>query len=75
MQFYSIGQKKISQIATDVLLSELGFTNYASKNASSVPETLLFYHYVKGFSVEKCAEMMDIGRTSAFRLKKYLRTI
>ena len=33
-------------------------------------KTLLFYHYIKGFSVEKCSEMMDIGRTSAFRLKK-----
>ncbi len=33
-------------------------------------KTLLFYHYIKGFSVEKCAEMMGIGRTSAFRLKK-----
>ena len=33
-------------------------------------KTLLFYHYIKGFSVEKCSEMMGIGRTSAFRLKK-----
>ncbi|MEE0969149.1 MAG: DUF1492 domain-containing protein [Clostridia bacterium] len=31
---------------------------------------LLFYHYIKGFSVEKCAEMMNIGRTSGFRIKK-----
>ena len=35
---------KNSQIATDVPLSELGFTNYANKNASSVPETWLFHH-------------------------------
>ncbi len=33
-------------------------------------KTLLFYHYIRGFSVEKCSEMMNIGRTSAFRLKK-----
>lgn len=31
---------------------------------------LLFYHYIKGFSVEKCAEMMNTSRTSGFRLKK-----
>ena len=31
---------------------------------------LLFYHYIKGFSVEKCAEMMNIGRTSGFRLRR-----
>ena len=31
---------------------------------------MLFYHYIKGFSVEKCAEMMNIGRTSGFRLRR-----
>ncbi len=31
---------------------------------------LLFYHYIKGYSVEKCAEMMNIGRTSGYRIKK-----
>lgn len=30
---------------------------------------LLFYHYIRGFSIEKCSELMDIGRTSAFRLR------
>ncbi|MBQ8207255.1 MAG: DUF1492 domain-containing protein [Clostridia bacterium] len=33
-------------------------------------KAFLLYHYIKGYTVEKCAEMMDIGRTSAFRLKK-----
>lgn len=33
-------------------------------------KALLFYHYIKGFSVEKCSEMMNVGRTSAFRIKK-----
>ncbi len=31
---------------------------------------LLFYHYIRGFPVEKCAELMNIGRTTAFRIKK-----
>ncbi len=31
---------------------------------------LIFYHYIKGFSIEKCAEMMNIGRTSGFRLRR-----
>ncbi len=31
---------------------------------------MLFYHYIRGFPVEKCAEMMNISRTSGFRLKK-----
>ena len=31
---------------------------------------MLFHHYVKGISVEHCAEMMNISRTSGFRLRK-----
>jgi len=30
----------------------------------------LFYHYVHGESVTRCAELMDISRRSAFRLKR-----
>lgn len=29
----------------------------------------LFYHYIHGLSVTKCAELMGISRRSAFRLK------
>ena len=32
--------------------------------------TLLHLHYIKGLSVEKCAECMGISRSTAFRLKK-----
>ena len=31
---------------------------------------MLFYHYICGMTVEKCAEELDISRRSAFRLKK-----
>ena len=31
---------------------------------------LLFYHYICGMTVERCAEELDISRRSAFRLKK-----
>lgn len=30
----------------------------------------LFYHYVHGESVERCAELLKISRRSAFRLKR-----
>ena len=30
----------------------------------------LFYHYIHGESVERCAELIKISRRSAFRLKK-----
>lgn len=31
---------------------------------------ILFYHYIRALPVEKCAELLDIGRSSAFRLKR-----
>ncbi len=35
------------------------------------PEKLfLNLHYLRGHAVEKCAELMDISRSTAFRLKK-----
>ncbi len=31
---------------------------------------LLYYHYIRGEPVEKCAELLGFSRASAFRLKK-----
>ncbi len=31
---------------------------------------LLYYHYIRGESVERCAELLGISRSSGFRLKK-----
>lgn len=31
---------------------------------------LLYYHYIRGNSVERCAELLGISRTSGFRLKR-----
>ena len=31
---------------------------------------LLYYHYIKGENVERCAELLGISRSSGFRLKK-----
>ena len=31
---------------------------------------LLYYHYIRGESIEKCAELLGISRSSGFRLKK-----
>ena len=40
------------------------------------PEKLfLSCHYVRGHSVEKCAELMDISARSAYRLKKRALTL
>ena len=31
---------------------------------------LLYYHYVRGDSIERCAQLLGIARSSCFRLKK-----
>ena len=31
---------------------------------------MLYYHYIRGESVERCAELLGISRSSGFRLKK-----
>lgn len=38
--------------------------------ANSDEKLMLYYHYVKGESVERCAELLGISRSSGFRLKK-----
>ena len=36
---------------------------------NSDEKLLLYYHYIKGESVEHCGELLGISRSSAFRLK------
>jgi hypothetical protein len=42
---------------------------------NSDEKLLLYYHYIRGESVEKCAELLGISRSSAFRLKKRALTM
>lgn len=37
---------------------------------NSEEKLLLYYHYIKGEPVERCAELLGISRSSAFRMKK-----
>ena len=37
---------------------------------NSDEKLLLYYHYIKGESIERCAELLDKSRSSGFRLKK-----
>ena len=36
---------------------------------NSDEKLMLYYHYVKGESVERCGELLGVSRSSAFRLK------
>lgn len=36
---------------------------------------LLYYHYIRGETVEKCAELLEISRAGGYRLKKRALTL
>ncbi len=42
---------------------------------NSDEKLLLYYHYIRGESVEKCGELLGISRSSAFRMKKRALTL
>ena len=44
--------------------------NFIMSLDNSDEKLLLYYHFIKGESVEKCAELLKISRRSAFRLKR-----
>ncbi len=37
---------------------------------NSDEKLLLYYHYVKGDSIERCSELLGVARCTAFRMKK-----
>ena len=42
---------------------------------NSDEKLLLYYHYVKGESVERCAELLGVARCTSFRMKKRALTL
>ena len=44
--------------------------HFITEMANGDEKLLLYYHYVRGETVEKCAELLGISRSSGFRLKK-----
>jgi len=37
---------------------------------NSSEKLLLYYHYIRGESIERCGELLGISRSSAFRMKR-----
>ena len=38
--------------------------------SNSSEKLMLYYHFVRGESIEKCGELLGVSRSSAFRMKK-----
>ena len=43
--------------------------HFIMKMKNSNEKLLLYYHYVKGQSIEKCAELFGVSRSTAFRMR------
>ena len=43
--------------------------HFVMKMENSNEKLLLYYHYIKGQPVEKCAELLGVSRSTAFRMK------
>ena len=43
--------------------------HFVMKMENSDEKLLLYYHYIKGQPVERCAELLGVSRSTAFRLK------
>ena len=44
--------------------------HFVMRMENSDEKLLLYYHYIKGQPIEKCAELLSISRSTAFRLKQ-----
>ena len=43
--------------------------------SNSSEKLMLYYHFVRGESIEKCGELLGVSRSSAFRMKKRALTL
>ena len=61
----------------EMIISEVAFArprmyeirNFIMSLENSDGKLLLYYHFIKGEPIEKCAELLGISRSSGFRLK------
>jgi len=44
--------------------------HFVMRMENSDEKLFLYYHYIKGQPVEKCAELLSVSRSTAFRLKE-----
>ena len=43
--------------------------HFVMKMENCNEKLLLYYHYIKGQPIEKCAELLSVSRSTAFRMK------
>ena len=71
--FYDYAPKQGKDDAMEVPLARVKLyeiRHFVMGMENSDEKLLLYYHYVKGDSIERCAELLGIARCTAFRMKK-----
>lgn len=56
-------------VAPGLLVKMFALRRFVLSLTRQKEKLFLFYHYIHGESVERCAELMDISRRTAYRLK------
>ena len=72
-EYFGFSESEGSSMMTDVSIARAKMyeiRHFIMRMKNSDEKLLLYYHYVRGESVERCAELLGISRSSGFRLKK-----
>ena len=71
--FFAYNDSKNEYVSNDTTLCRakmFEIRHFIMSMKNSDEKLMLYYHYVRGETVERCAEMLGISRSSGFRLKK-----
>ena len=49
--------------------------HFVMRMENSNEKLILYYHYIKGESIEKCAELFGVSRSTAFRMRNRALTM
>lgn len=68
--FFEAENKEPKHLADDALLKAqmMAVRRFVMTLPDCREKMLLYYRYLFGYSVEKCAELMDVSRRTAFRI-------
>ena len=65
--FQAPGERKVSELSM-ARMRQFEIRHFIMGMENSDEKLLLYYHYVKGESIERCGEMLGVSRTTAFRM-------